>query len=284
MTAPDPPAVPGDLHAWRGNFLAFPGFEYAFMYPGWPADKRQRFREAYRAAGYTHLPIGVWGSYGAHPSFDYRGDVEGYRRILTELRTAFIHPCVFVHTDAVGSIAPFPLEALASWARGYLPQIADLVALWCTGFEFAQIDQTWDGYWTGDGTEHLRWAHILRTIVGSAATIYCHFPPERITGWPNYPHHDGPQEEEGWWHAAGDVLDGLLYQRWPTEPEPFVLAHTIGGTSQDGSTDMGDAQRIAGGAWGIHKRFVFFEHSRDVQRHARLVAAVKDDPRIDGYC
>lgn len=281
---PDHP-LPADPRRWRGNFLAFPGYPMAFMFPGWPADKRWAFARAYRAAGHTHLPIGIWGAYPGQPTFDFRNDPGGYVRILQELRGHGIEPCVFVHTDAVSGRDPFTRGQLTTWARGYLPHIQHLVRLWCDGWEGNQIDIQWPGFWMGNGTERLAWAINLRGMLGPEAVLYVHFSPERITGWPHYPNHDGPQDEPGWWtRGAKDVYTGILYQRRPDEDERWVLAHTIGGRGADGSVDIGDAARIAGGHWGFQRDFVLFEFARDLDRWQRLVAAVKDHPLIKGWC
>jgi hypothetical protein len=275
---------PANARKWRGNFLCFPGFPMAFMYPGWEPAKRASFCRQYRGAGHTHLPIGVWGSYRDQPGFDYRNDPEGYRRILRELIDAGIEPCVFLHTDAVSNVPAWSRAQVTTWATGYVPRLKDLVRLWCTGWEFNQIDQNSSVYWTGNGQEHLEWARTVRGLIGSDAVLYCHFSPERITGWPNYPKHDGPQDEPGWWGRAEAFFDGLLYQRGFDEDERFTIAHTVGGPDRDGRMDVGDALRISGGHWGVRRDFVCFEFARDVSRHDRLSRVFLQSPHVSGVC
>lgn len=284
-----PPLPPRDaLRRWRGNFLNFPNYEFAFMYPAWDARKQSDFRLAYRAAGHTHLPIGIWGAYTGRGSFDFRSEVDqlGFLLLLRELRMADLLPVVFVHTDAISTRAPFTRADLTTWASHYLPSLLPYVACWVTGWEFNQIDQSSPVYWTGKGSEHLAWARSLRSILGPDALLYAHFSPERITGYPNYPDHSGPQDEASWWKDH-NPLNGLLYQRRPDEPERFVLAHTLGGEAVDSSIDVGDVYRISGDRWGLKSQnldFVFFEHSREFSRWERLTNAVKDHPLVAGFC
>lgn len=286
-----PPLAPPsqNIRQWRGNFLANGLEPWAFMYPGWDSDRRARFREHYRAHGWTHLPFAVWASYKASGiTYDYHAQPAAFRAILDELLADGMVPCVYCHTDAVPGWGPLSRAHLETWAKNFLPRIASPDVLWCTGFEAGQIDQEWSGAWTGKGKELIGWARTLRGTLGPDAVIYVHWPPERITGYPNYPDHSGPQDEPSWWHEVGGAVDGLLYQRWPTEDERWVLAHTIGGEAPNEHGNMeydkGDALRIAGGAWEIQKDFVFFEHSRDPQRWARLVAGVATHPLISGWC
>jgi len=71
--------------------------------------------------------------------------------------------------------------------------------------------------------------------------------------------------------AAGGTVDGILYQRSPTEADDATVAHTTGGRTSDG-VDIGDANRIAGACtWQLSdKAFTAFEFSRDLGRCARL--------------
>jgi len=136
--------------------------------------------------------------------------------------------------------------------------------------------------WSGDA--HLRIAQTLRQTFGSDALVYCHFTPERITGWPDYNHTSSdPRGEADWW-ATGDKsrhLTGILYQRPPDEPEQYTQAHTTGGTDEDGGHDIGDAERITH-TWGINRTMVAFEFSRDMGRSARLAKVFNPDPRLSG--
>lgn len=281
---PTPPSA--DVTTWRGNFLAFPGYEFAFLYPGWPRVKQAAFRAAYKSAGLTHLPFAPWGAYSGQGAYDFRARVPEFRVLLTELLEDGLTPCVFMHTDrADGGASAWSRESLTAWARQFVPAVRDLIALWCTGWEYCQIDSGRAGYWTGDGAEHLAWARELRGLIGSEATLYAHFPPPRITGYPNYPDHSGPQDEARWWKEAAGVIDGLLYQCEFEKDERFVKGNLLGGPSSDGTTDIGDVNRLRpGGTWGVDVQVVFFEHSRSQNRWRRLVETVGRDARLKGFC
>lgn len=277
----DPPPSSGDKYAWRGNFLAFPGYEMAFMFPAWSQEKQENFLRDYRAAGHTHLPLSPFARYGGL-EYDFSQDPQVFNNLIKRLKDKGIYVCVMAFTDAFKSHHPRTFDAAVRWASSYIPQLTAM-ELCCSGWEFNQININTPEYWCGDGTKHLEWGRFLKGLLPAGVPLYCHFSPERITGWPNYPNHDGPQDEPGWW-KADNPFDGILYQRRPDEKIEFTIAHTIGGKAEDGSTDVGDAQRINGGHWGISKRFVFFEHSRTQQRWQQIVDRIKGDKRIDGWC
>lgn len=274
---PNPPSQ--GLREWRGNFLALPGFEYAFMYPAWPKAKQAQFRQSYQAAGYTHLPLSPWAAY-RDQEYDFSDDPEGFKLLIRELQSSGITVCVMAFTDWFEHSHPRSRADLTRWAEDYYPQLNSEgdVKLVCTGWEFNEINGS---EWTGDGTEHLEWAKTLRSLF-PGIPLYAHFSPERITAWPNYPDHSGPQDEASWWRRAiaDGTFTGLLYQRSFSEDEQEVINHTIGGGG-----DVGDAARIAGTYWGLSGLdFIFFESSREIGRWQRLTQQVMKSSLVKGYC
>lgn len=269
---PPPPPPPAGKRS--GNFLAFPGYEMDFLYGAWDEEKRAAWRAAYKNAGHNWFPLSPWASYGGK-SYDFSRDPEGFNALLRELQADGIEPIVMLYTDAFKVSHPRSLDEAKTWAKEFVPKLTT-IRYATSGWEFNQINGS---EWTGDGTKHLEWAKVLRTLLPSNVKLFAHFSPERITGWPNYPDHSGPQDEPGWW-KGNNPFDGLLYQRAPDEPISKLLDHTVGGNG-----DVGDASRIAGSYWGLSgKEFYLFEFAREAGRHAEVVAKVKDNPLISGWC
>jgi hypothetical protein len=269
---PPPPPPSGKLD---GNFLAFPGFEFAFVYPSWSASRREAFRRAYRAAGHNWLPLSPWCDYRGKGTYDFATNPDGFNDVIEELQNDGITVCVMCYTDGFNSSHPRTLDETKRWASSYIPRLRNM-RMACTGWEFNQINGS---EWTGDGTKHIEWAKHLKGLLPSGVPLYAHFSPERITGWPNYPDHSGPQDEAGWW-KGDNPLDGLLYQRRPDEPLPDFFDHTLGGNG-----DVGDVNRIAGSYWGLSGlKFIVFEHSRDIERYKAVVVGVQEHPLVSGWC
>ena len=279
VVPPDPPTgvvvLPSkaEYRKIRGNFLALQAkrFQWAFLYPGWDEAKRRSFREYYRALNYRHLPIGVWGNYHGEPEtiYDFSQDVAGFRAILTELWRDGIWPIVFLFTDAVGK-SPGTLGMAKAWATSYVPQIKDLLVGTCSGWEFTG-DQ--------DDVQHLDWLKHLRKLLGPDILIYEHYSPER---WAQAPDRiqfdeDVTQDEIEWLRLS--PADGLFYQEPPNKPLDAVFERAFRIQSPHG-WPPGIKGRVEAGAG---KDFVFFEHSRDSDRHALVVAeCIKRG--VTGWC
>lgn len=274
---PTPPAV----RTWRGNFLAN-GFEpWAFMYPGWDADRRTRFRRRYRAEGWTHLPIGIWGAYGHEPAFDYRANVDGYRDLLRELLADGLIPCVFVVTDQLPGDPAWSAQQGIDFAARYCLQVADLVPAWCLGWELNQV-AGWDESGNPQqGHDMIRLGQTIKSA-GYGAPVYAHFQPN----WWGPHYADG--DEAQWWRDVGGSIDGLLFQIRPES------SRSLSGDSQapDGVYLALRYPRGSDGALGIcgrlqamGKEFVLFEHARTRERWEQTLAAItRDGDRVQGWC
>lgn len=274
----------------RAEFLAAPGFEWAFMFPGWSEDKQNRYLDWCRQRGQTHLFFAAWGSYGDNPSFDFHADDKWpqFLALVDKVQAAGFVVCFFCITDQVWSGDSFSEDWAHDWIKRKVPDLVSRVRLFVNGWEFPQINGSASNWWTWDGTANLRILKTIRQVVGKDNLVFCHFPPERITGWPSYQHTDNDPNhtEPGWWTAAGSDLDGLLWQDAPDKDEALVVSDCIGGPSLNGTTDIGDCNRIVGepSTWGLHgKYFIAFEYSRDCDRGERLSREFSVEKKVRGW-
>lgn len=307
--APEPQPEPepvGPLFPYLTEFLAWPD-GYGFLYPGWTREKQGRYRAFLRSIGGNAIVAPVWADYaGQEGEFDYHANPEGHAALVAEAWRDGMRACVPLFGDLVELTGWGELsEAQAhAWLRDWIPRYLAALAthgltakdvLWCTGLEFCQInahlpkvdpDREPDrvGYWQWNGTAHLRIGATIRDLIGPDAELASHWPPHRITGYPHYTDHDNPpgKDERSWWVDGAGIFTGLLHQRPPDEPVEYVVAHTIGGTSQDGTHDVGDAVRIVDWYSGGRLRFVAFEYGRELGRNREVWSRLKGSPLISG--
>jgi len=313
----------------KGEFLCAPGFEWAFMYPGWSPEDRKAYRVWCKDQGHTHLFFAPWGAYRNEPAFDFRRDPIGFRALIDEAQADGFVCVVFCLTDSLPGDEGYTEDDGHAFIRDWLSQFNDIVRVWCIGWESCQINGSFGdetkgtatragaprehgiltpeerifnarrrhergtplpkpdphGYtplpphsdrlyfmWSGDAQRRL--FQTMRATFGADRILLAHWSPERITGTPDYLHTDeDPRGEPDWWWECGGTINGILYQRSPDESDDATVAHTTGGISpEDGSHDIGDANRISGECtWDLAgMAFVAFEHSRDLGRCARL--------------
>lgn len=277
---------PFDLGYWRGNFLAFTNYPWAFMYPAWPADARKYFRKFYAEAGFTHIPISIWAAY-AGQGYDYYHNLDNFRTILFELRDAGIEPCLFVITDAVSQstiVKPDTAQAFCDYA---LPKLKDLVRLACLGWELNQVDG-WNEREGNrqSGHDMIKLSSYIRWNLPKAE-IFLHLQPN---WWA--PHYEGKSEVDFWRDAV--EINGLLYQIRPDSSLRLKL--DVENEDDDPKSEDGlylalkykgarpDAPGIAGRITAAGKKFVMFEHSRDIERWKQVIEIVSQDKRVSGYC
>ena len=271
---------------WKSEFLAAPGFEMAFMFPGWSQEKQDQYLAWMRERGQTHLPFAAWGAYGSNPSFDFSGDRwPAFLELIDRVQAQGFVVAFFCITDQVWDGEGFSEEWAKSWLSAHLPDLVPRIRMFVNGWEFPQINANYSNWWTWNGDANHRLLKHIRSIVGSDRLVFCHFPPERITGWPHY-QHDGGGGEPDWWHAAGGNLDGILWQDSPDKDEALVVSDCIGGPSAEGTTDVGDVNRIVGepSTWDLRdKYFVAFEYSRDCARGERLSKEFSTEKKVSGF-
>lgn len=270
-----------DINTWRGNFLAFPGYEMAFLYPSWSYAKREAFRKAYSAAGLTHLPIGIWGAYPQGQNvFDFTKNAQGYRDILIELKNDGIEPCVFVITDAVNNDTVITPKDAQKFCDYFLPKIKDLVKLTCLGWELNQVHGWSEQQDRMSGHHMLDLSRFIRWNLPTAQ-IWAHFQPN---WWA--PHYEGKKEID-WWNNAKEIT-GLLFQ---IRPESSLKLHLdVSNEDDDPSSEDGlylalkyrgaaKVDGVKGRMEMLSKRFVMFESSRTLDRWLQIVNIVKEN-----YC
>lgn len=273
---PELPTQPNfDPYFWKGNFLCFPNYPNAHMYPGWNTEARKTFRTLYAKAGHTHLPVSIYGSYGG-VTYDYTDNLSEFRKILEELKSSSIEPCLFVVTDAVNDKTRITPANAQRFCDATLPRLRDLIKLACLGWELNQVDG-WgtdrSGHDMIDLSKHIRWN--LPT-----AEIALHLQPN----WWGPHYADG--DEWDFWRDAGEI-NTLLFQIRPdsstdingdpSAPDGLYLALRY----PHGSGVFGVAGRIV----SLSKKFVMFEHSKDnLTRWEQVRNIVQADSRVRGWC
>ena len=158
--------------------------------------------------------------------------------------------------------------------------------MYVNGWEFPQMNGGYDNWWTWNGDANIRILKTIRQVVGPDNYVMCHFTPERITGWPHYQHEDSDGEPD-WWHRGRQQprrhsLAGFARTRTKT----WSSSDCIGGPSVDGTTDIGDCNRIVGSpsTWGLNKKvFIAFEYSRDCARGERLSRRFSVEKKVSGW-
>jgi len=284
---PGPPPEP-ERYAIYGNFLANAIEPWGFMALSWWVHDRPRFDRfcrAYVAAGYRHLPVALWGAYAGNWPYDLRGDVSRASAAIIALVAAGVTPLLMVLTDELDGRRRDPVRDRAwvenEFARIWqaLPHEARATIPLCCGWEINSIP----GYHEGDnprqGDDLIALATAIADVTGAAPWV--HFTPN---WWgPHYERGD----EDRWWRDVGPSCVGLLGQIRPDAPI------TLEGdpSAPDGLYLMLRYPRRSDGAEGIAgrlrvlgKRFVLFEHSRDLERWRRVEAIVRSDGRVDGIC
>jgi hypothetical protein len=155
LTDPVAPG-PGGLPSWdaaldvKGEFLCAPGFEWAFMYPGWSPEDRKAYRIWCRDQGHTHLFFAPWGAYRNEPAFDYRRDPIGFRALIDEAQAEGFVCVVFCLTDSLPGDEGYTEDEAHAFIRDWLSQFNDLVRIWILGWECVQIDAGFDRHVKGD--------------------------------------------------------------------------------------------------------------------------------------
>lgn len=264
------------VRRWRGAFLANGLEPWAFLYPGWDEQRRRRFRQHCNRHGWTHLPICWWGYYeeSGDPPYDFRRDVDGFRRIISELLADGLIPVVFAVTDQFKGDRDWTAREAITHAASYLPQIADLTPAVCLGWELNMVAGWYEKGQNGNtrqGQDMLELAETIRKAVPHAL-VYAHWQ-ERWWG----PHYSEGIEAT-WWHDAKGLVDGYLHNDWSSR-EQDTLHYLLQLPSPNGW-----GPGVCGRVQALGFDVIAFEIARDPARHQRLVAAIEQDGRCRGYC
>lgn len=254
-----------DEEIFRGNYLATPGFPFAHMYPGWDKAKQDEFRRIYVDNGNTHLPFAPFGSYG-DVTYDYRNNPNKFNDLCAELKNSGILPVIFVLTNNISG-PEFTLQTSLEYLDQFVPFAESLVQLtsqFVCGWEASDI------YFEGD--EQFIFAKKLRQVLGIGPQLYYH---DRPNWWgPHYPN----RTEWNWWSDTTGILDGILFQVPPNDSIAAIRETLF--EIPWGSKPTGVVGRVVD---HLGKKFVMFEHSRDLQHYNEVVDLVRDDSRISGW-
>lgn len=272
---------------YYGNFLAFPEFPWAFLYPGWPKDRQKRFRELYTQAGFKDLPIGIWGDYSEAPyMFDYSTNPIRYSDILYELIESGINPTVFVITDAVNTQTGITPSKAQKFVEGFLPYIK-IVKKFALGWELNQV-KGWNEKEGNlqSGHDMIKLTNWIHNVVPEAE-IYTHLQPN---WWA--PHYEGKKEIDYW--KDNPNCSGLLFQIYPDSSLSLTLP--VENEDDDPKSEDGlylalkykgsrpDAPGVAGRITALGKKFIMFEHSRNLGRYLKVKEIISKDSRVLGIC
>jgi len=156
LTDPIAPPTAGGLPSMaaaldvRGEFLCAPGFEWAFMYPGWSAEDRRAYRVWCRDQGHTHLFFAPWGAYRNEPAFDFRRDPIGFRALIDEAQAEGFVVVLFCLTDSLPGDEGYTEDEAHRFIRDWLAPFNDIVRAWVLGWECVQINAGFDRHVKGD--------------------------------------------------------------------------------------------------------------------------------------
>lgn len=253
-----------------GNYLAFPGYPFAHMYLGWPEDKQARFREEYRKQ-HNILPLSAWADYDGY-RYDYTRDPQGFRSKIIELKDAGIETVFFAVTDAV-DYAPVTPENAEQYCDYFIPYIKDICPRVSLGWELNQVNG-WNEKQgnTQSGHDMIKLSEYIRRNHQNAE-IFLHLQPE----WWG-PHYEGGDEHSFWRDAV--EINGLLFQvHWdqPLAKGVHLALYYEGAVPQ--------APGVAGRLTQLYNKiFVFFEHSRELNRWNQAREIMSQDSRVSWVC
>lgn len=283
---PEPEPLP-PLKFARSNFLNMGDsdaheFAFTFMCPAWYEQDRPRFDRfiaAYINQGNNSLYFSPWAYYRGQ-RYDYRQRLNYLGEIIDHLISRGIHTWLFLHTDAMpgrsGLTYNETVDNLDHYMEG-LPQ----VKLWCSGWEFPQIDQNQGLWWAWNGETHTKYIAQIKARAKQGDRIAVHFTDERTAFRPHYRHPDPgweDKEHESLIIAKEAGLDILLYQRHGNESLDKTFLHTFDEPNPYGTT--GDCGRVI--AAGL--KFIPFELSQsDPVRWRTIRDKTIQDGRSMGY-
>lgn len=269
---PDPDI---DVNYFRGNYLCFPNYPNAHMYPGWNKDARDTFRKLYSQAGNTHLPMAIYGDY-AGVRYDYTDRLTEFTELLLELKESKIEPVLFVVTDAVNQQTVVTPANAQEFCDSILPRFRGIVNQVCLGWELNQVSS-----WNTDNSGHdmielskyIRWNLPL-------VKINLHLQPN----WWG-PHYSAGNEWDFWRDAR--EINQLLFQIRPNSP----ITLTGDPENPDGLylalvyPHSSGAAGVCGRMIELDKEFVMFEHSKnDLDRWKQVKTIIMADTRVKGWC
>jgi hypothetical protein len=219
LTDPVAPPVAGGLPSTaaaldvRAEFLCAPGFEWAFMYPGWSPEDRRAYRVWCRDQGHTHLFFAPWGAYRAEPQFDFRRDPIGFRALIDEAQAEGFVVVLFCLTDSLPGDEGYTEDEAHAFIRDWLSQFNDLIRFWVLGWECVQINSSFDRAVKGD--------RVVQTVVREHGILTPeeHALAERRWRGPDTP---APQPEPRSYQPLPPHSD-RLYWLWSGDAQHRIL-------------------------------------------------------------